>query len=86
MQDMRNISNPDLQRIHYTEKKDIRNIQRDFKLGYHTMKFHENDEISVDVLVHSLFKKEDTVILHNEKSDSLFHLIIMTRIMQSYLH
>lgn len=80
MQDIRNISNPDpekFDRIHYTEKKDIRNIQRDFKLSYHMKKFHEDDEFSVDVLVHSLLEKEDTVILHYEKNDSLLNLIIM---------
>ncbi|CAI6376790.1 unnamed protein product [Macrosiphum euphorbiae] len=46
MQDIRSTSNPDpekFDRIHYTEKKDVRNIQRDYKLGYHTMKFHEEN-------------------------------------------
>lgn len=81
IQDIRNTSNLDpekFERIHYTEKKNLRNIQRDFKLGYHTMKLHEDDEVSVDILVHTLLEKEDTVILHYDKSDSLFQLIIMT--------
>ncbi|KAE9523016.1 hypothetical protein AGLY_016647 [Aphis glycines] len=78
IQDIRNISNLDpekFERIHYTEKKDLRNIQRDFKLGYHTMKLQEYDEVSVDILVHTLLEKEDTVILHYDKSDNHYNRI-----------
>lgn len=84
-----------LGRIHLIEKKDLNNIKRDFCID-RTYKLHDNDAISVRLLVQSLREKgnKETILFYKEVGESCskgiletndFVLIIMTEFQESQL-
>lgn len=88
LHDIRNTAtDKNFERLHYVEKKDLHNILRDFKIGYHILRHHEDDTISLDILIQKLgYNKDDnSAILHYVNNGEEFSLIIQTEFQKTML-
>ncbi|XP_050516483.1 uncharacterized protein LOC126891348 [Diabrotica virgifera virgifera] len=92
LEDIRNSADTSsIERLHLTEKKDLHNIKRDFRISYST-KLHENDAISVRLWVDSMKGTPYNPVLHFKEegqqgslNDKDFILIIMNAFQQEQL-
>ncbi|XP_065217732.1 uncharacterized protein LOC135843700 [Planococcus citri] len=64
--------------MHYLQKMDVHNIIRDYNITYST-RFHKDDVVSVEMLVETLRKQEDSPLLHYNSIYENFSLVLMTR-------